>query len=173
MIRSSAIAGLAALVLLTSSCGGSDEAADPETTADAPITDDETTSTATPSDEDGGAADEEQVEEQTASNDASTFFPDVLAAEATRADDGTWTFAVTLSSPYDSPDQYADAWRVVAADGTELGFRLLTHDHASEQPFTRSESGIEIPDGITSVTIEGRDQANGWGGAFLQFDLPA
>ena len=105
--------------------------------------------------------------------DPSTFFPDVLAAEAIRADDGTWTFAVTLSSPYDTPEHYADAWRVVDPDGTEYGSLVLLHDHANEQPFTRSQAGIEIPEGVTTVRIEGRDQLNGWGGTFLNFELPS
>ncbi|MFK7918896.1 MAG: hypothetical protein AB8G14_12530 [Ilumatobacter sp.] len=90
-------------------------------------------------------------------------FPDVIDASAQLAGD-TWTIAATLSSPYDTPERYADAWRVVGADGTVYGERILTHDHASEQPFTRSQSGIEIPDDVTEVTIEGRDLANGYGG---------
>ena len=99
-------------------------------------------------------------------------FPDILAAQATKTGDGTWRFDVTVSSPYDSPERYADAWRVLGADGTEYGIRVLTHDHASEQPFTRSQSGIEIPDGVMTVTIEGRDLANGWGGGTLELQLP-
>lgn len=91
------------------------------------------------------------------------LYPDVLEVQATPEGD-TWAFAVTMSSPYDSPERYADAWRVLAPDGTELGVRVLTHDHAGEQPFTRSLNGVEIPPGITEVTIEGRDQLNGWGG---------
>lgn len=100
-------------------------------------------------------------------------FPDVLAAQATPEGNGAWRFDVTLSSPYDTPQRYADAWRVVGPDGTEYGIRVLTHDHASEQPFTRSQGGIEIPADVTTVTIEGRDQANGWGGGFLTVDLTA
>jgi hypothetical protein len=99
-------------------------------------------------------------------------FPDVVAAEATR-DGDTWTFAVTISSPYDSPDRYADAWRVVGPDGTVYGERILTHDHAAEQPFTRSQSGITIPDEIETVLIEARDQRYGWGGGTVNVDLPA
>jgi hypothetical protein len=85
--------------------------------------------------------------------------------------DGSYTFDVTVSSPYDSPERYADAWRVVGPDGTEYGVRILLHDHANEQPFTRSLSGVEIPDGIDSVTVEGRDLINGWGGAIIEVDL--
>lgn len=90
--------------------------------------------------------------------------PDVLDATATQTADGTWEFSATLSSPYDSPERYADAWRVVGPDGSELGIRVLTHDHASEQPFTRSLSGVVIGDDVDQVTIEGRDQVSGWGG---------
>lgn len=99
--------------------------------------------------------------------------PDVIGAEASRADDGTWTISATLSSPYDTPERYADAWRVLGPDGTEYGVRILLHDHANEQPFTRSQSGIEIPDGVDVVTIEGRDLVHGWGGTTFDLALPA
>ncbi len=107
----------------------------------------------------------------TAGSPGDGLFPDVLSVTATQSDDGSWTFNVTVSSPYDSPDRYADAWRVLAPDGSELGIRELLHDHAGEQPFTRSLSGVEIPDGITRVTVEARDQENGWGGATVSFVL--
>jgi len=99
-------------------------------------------------------------------------FPDIVEATATEDGNGSWTFAVTVSSPYDSVERYADAWRVVDADGNELGIRVLAHHHANEQPFTRSQSGIVIPEGVTEVTIQGRDLANGWGGGELTFTLP-
>lgn len=98
-------------------------------------------------------------------------FPDVLDASAERTGD-TWTIAATLSSPYDTPERYADAWRVVGADDTVYGERILTHDHADEQPFTRAASGIEIPDDITEVVIEGRDLRYGYGGTTFTLTLP-
>lgn len=97
------------------------------------------------------------------------LYPDVIDASASRQDDGTWTISATLSSPYDSPDRYADSWRVIGPDGTIYGERFLTHDHANEQPFTRTQSGIEIPEDVDVVTLQGRDQVSGWGGA--TFDL--
>ncbi len=99
------------------------------------------------------------------------LFPDVLAATATMSGEGTWVFSATVSSPYDSPGRYADAWRVLAPDGTELGVRELAHDHASEQPFTRTLSGVVVPSGVDVVTVEGRDQVNGWGGATVEVEL--
>ena len=38
--------------------------------------------------------------------------------------------------------------------------RELGHDHGSEQPFTRSQSGLAIPDGIDAVTVVGHDLEN-------------
>jgi len=99
-------------------------------------------------------------------------FPDIIGAEARQDANGAWTFNVTVSSPYDTPQRYADAWRVVDPDGNELGIRILTHDHASEQPFTRSQGGIQIPEGVSEVTVQGRDLANGWGGGELVVALP-
>lgn len=99
------------------------------------------------------------------------LFPDVVAATATMGGEGTWVFSATVSSPYDSPERYADAWRVLAPDGTELGVRELGHDHASEQPFTRTLSGIVVPATVDVVTVEGRDQVNGWGGATVEVEL--
>ncbi len=109
-----------------------------------------------------------QQPEQVTSDD---LYPDVVSATASRNGDGTWSFSATLSSPYDSPERYADAWRVLAPDGTELGVRVLTHDHAGEQPFTRSLSGVTVPSGVAEVTIQGRDQLSGWGGATVQVTL--
>jgi hypothetical protein len=48
----------------------------------------------------------------------------------------------------------------------------LGHDHQSEQPFTRYLSGVTIPQGVHEVTIEGRDQISGWGGATVMVPVP-
>ena len=109
--------------------------------------------------------------DSTSESVAEQRFPDVIDAKAAVSSTG-WSFAVTISSPYDSPDRYADGWRILGPDGTEYGFRLLTHDHASEQPFTRALDGVAIPDGVTTVTIEGRDQEFGFGGATFELTLP-
>jgi hypothetical protein len=105
------------------------------------------------------------------SNTDDDRFPDVVAAEAAYDDGGTWSFAVTISSPYDSPARYADGWRVIGPDGEVYGTHTLTHDHANEQPFTRTQRGVEIPDDVDEVTIEGRDQVNGFGGATVVVQL--
>ncbi len=111
-------------------------------------------------------------EPEPAGNGGDDLYPDIVAAEASRDPDGSWRFDVTVSSPYDTPERYADAWRVLAPDGTELGVRELLHDHANEQPFTRSLSGVDIPDDVETVTVQGRDQVNGWGGQTVDVALP-
>jgi hypothetical protein len=112
------------------------------------------------------------VTTSTAANALSVLYPDVVGVEVTANQDGSFRFSVTLSSPYDTPERYADAWRVRDEDGTVYGIRELVHDHATEQPFTRSLDGVEIPPGVTSVVVEGRDQVSGWGGAVVIVNLP-
>lgn len=82
-------------------------------------------------------------------------YPDILAVELMPAADGSFTVVVTVSSPYDTPARYADGWRVLAPDGNLIAEHTLLHDHAAEQPFTRQQSGVRIPDGVSSVTIQG------------------
>ena len=99
-------------------------------------------------------------------------FPDVVGVEVSR-DGDTFTFDVTISSPYDSPERYADGWRILGANGEVYGEMTLDHDHASEQPFTRSQTGVEIPADVTMVVVEGRDTENGYGGQTQSVELPA
>lgn len=109
---------------------------------------------------------------ETKASDASgQVFPDVLDAELTRSGDEL-RIAVTISSPYDTPERYADGWRVMTADGEVLAEHDLAHDHADEQPFTRSRGPFAIPDGVDEVVVEGRDQANGYGGDTVTVAVP-
>ncbi len=122
----------------------------------------------------GGDAAPVQTSDAVASQDggstADADFPDVVGAEL-RRDGDTWSLDVTMSSEYDTPERYADGWRVLDPDGNVLGEMELTHDHAGEQPFTRTQTGLKIPDGVATITIEGHDLANGYGGATLEVDL--
>lgn len=107
-----------------------------------------------------------------ASATADQRHPDIVDVEISPAGEGVFDLAVTVSSPYDSPDRYADGWRVLAPDGTELGSHTLLHDHAGEQPFTRTQTGVEIPTDVDEVTIEGRDQRYGYGGSTVTVEVP-
>lgn len=99
-------------------------------------------------------------------------FPNVVEAKVVPRGADTFDFDVTISSPYDTAQRYADAFRVLGPDGKVLGERILFHDHADEQPFTRDLHGVKIAAGVKSVTIEGRDKANGYGGKKIDVALP-
>ncbi|MDJ0823970.1 MAG: hypothetical protein QNJ16_00565 [Rhodobacter sp.] len=88
--------------------------------------------------------------------------PPLVESATARQTGTTWTISVTLSHPDTGWDHYADGWRVEAPDGTELGFRELLHPHVNEQPFTRSLSGVTIPESLTEVRIRARCNLDGW-----------
>lgn len=75
---------------------------------------------------------------------------------------GKWRFDVSILHTDTGWDHYADSWRVLDMDGNELGMRVLGHPHQTEQPFTRSLSGVQIPNGTTQVQIQARDLPHGW-----------
>lgn len=108
----------------------------------------------------------------TGTSEGEQRFPDVIAVDVEADKAGTYRFEVTISSPYDTPERYADAWRIKDDEGSVFGIRELLHDHASEQPFTRSLTGVDIPDDVGTVIVEARDLENGWGGETLEVPLP-
>lgn len=96
---------------------------------------------------------------------------DVVAAQYAKAADGSYRFDVTVRHADAGWDHYADKWQVIGADGAVYGERVLVHPHDNEQPFTRSQSGIVVPDSVKSVTVRAHDKVHGWGGAELAVDL--
>lgn len=105
---------------------------------------------------------------------------DVLRAEARQSSPGNWHFSVTLEHPDTGWEDYADGWDVVLPDGTvikpnasEEFTRTLWHPHVNEQPFTRAQSGVQIPASVTEVTIRAHDIRDGFGGKEIKVALPA
>ena len=96
----------------------------------------------------------------------------VTSAKATKSPDGSYSFDVTIRSDDTGWEKYADRWEILAPDGTILGTRTLLHPHETEQPFTRSLSGVVIPAGIGEVTIRAHDKVEGYGGTELTLRLP-
>jgi hypothetical protein len=99
-------------------------------------------------------------------------YPDVVNVKVQARGHNRFDFDVTVSSPYDTPQRYADAFRVMNADGMTYGVRELLHDHASEQPFTRELYGVQIPQGVRAVLVQARDKQHGYGGKSMQILLP-
>jgi hypothetical protein len=103
---------------------------------------------------------------------------DVLHVRAVQASDGTWTFHVAVQHPDTGWEDYADGWDVLTTDGTVLKpdpdspfTRLLLHPHENEQPFTRSQGGIDIPSDVTEVRVRAHDLVDGYGGREVVVDL--
>jgi hypothetical protein len=91
-----------------------------------------------------------------------------------------WTFHVTVAHPDTGWEDYADGWDVVLPDGMVVKpdpgsafTRLLTHPHDTEQPFTRSQGGILIPEDVSQVRVRAHDLVDGWGGKEVTVDLTA
>jgi hypothetical protein len=100
--------------------------------------------------------------------DEAQKYPDVVNVKVKARGDRRFDFDVTISSPYETPQRYADAFRVMSAEGVVYGERKLLHDHADEQPFTRDLYGVAIPAGVASVIVQARDQKFGYGGKTLK-----
>jgi len=84
----------------------------------------------------------------------------------------SWRFSVTVAHADTGWSDYADGWEVRLGDGTVLGTRALAHPHVDEQPFTRSLSGVLIPDGVNEVYLFVSESVGGWGRTAYPFSLP-
>ena len=82
------------------------------------------------------------------------------------------TFSVTLEHADEGWNHYADQWDVVTLDGRLLKSRVLHHPHENEQPFTRSLTGVLVPEGMKQVKIRARDSRHGYSKQEFIVDLP-
>lgn len=160
---------LAATSMLTlAACSNAENAADSADETVNNASEQASSAVASATDAASSAADDAK---DAASDAADQKYPDILEAELSGSD-GEYRIAVTVSSPYDSPERYADGWRVLDEDGTVLAEHKLGHDHANEQPFTRSRGPFKIPDNVNEVTVEGHDQEHGYGGKTVTIEVP-
>lgn len=84
----------------------------------------------------------------------------------------TWTISVTILSDDTGWDHYADGWRVETPGRQVLATRVLAHPHVGEQPFTRSQGGIHIPEELDMVLIRTSTNTEGWAERALPVALP-
>ncbi len=82
------------------------------------------------------------------------------------------TFSVTLQHADEGWDHYANQWDVVKLDGQLLKSRVLYHPHVNEQPFTRSLSGVIVPEGMNRVKIRAKDSVHGYSDTEFIVDIP-
>ncbi len=109
---------------------------------------------------------------------AGTADADVEKVKAEKNGDRGWTFHVTVRHPDTGWEDYSNGWDVVTDSGEVLKTnpgdqftRVLFHPHETEQPFTRSQQGIQIPPSVKSVTVRAHDIVDGFGGKEVVIDL--
>lgn len=98
--------------------------------------------------------------------------PPVVEAAGAQAAGPVWTVSATLSHPDTGWEHYADGWRVETPSGEVLAVRDLLHPHETEQPFTRSLSGVAVPPELDHVMIRARCNLTGWSPMAFRLDLP-
>ncbi len=96
---------------------------------------------------------------------------DVLNVKVQKSANGTYNFSVTVKHADAGWDHYANKWEVVTPDGQVIATRVLAHPHDNEQPFTRSKSGVKVPEGITEVVVRAGDSVHGLGGKEMKVKL--
>ena len=96
---------------------------------------------------------------------------DVLAVEVTAAAEG-WRITATVRHADAGWEHYADRFEVTTPAGVILAVRTLHHPHVDEQPFTRSLSGVVVPEGLERVVVRARDSVHGYGGETVTVALP-
>ena len=97
---------------------------------------------------------------------------DVIDVLVRGSRDQGYRIEVTVRHADEGWEHYADRWEVLSPDGTVLATRVLRHPHVEEQPFTRSLSGVRIPEGIDEIIVRAHDSRDGYGGRSLRVKLP-
>ena len=100
---------------------------------------------------------------------------DVTNVFAREESDGLWTFHVSVKHDDVNWYDFADGWDVVLPDGSSIKpdpfgqfTRHIRHPHVHEQPFTRTQKEIRIPEGVDRVKVRAHDKKHGWGGEEIE-----
>ena len=89
---------------------------------------------------------------------------DIVDVKVTETSANTYRFDVTVAHGDTGWDHYANMYEVLDMDGNILGTRVLMHPHVNEQPFTRSLSGVHIPNDLNLIIVRATDSVHGTGG---------
>lgn len=98
-------------------------------------------------------------------------YAQVKEVSAVQSKDGSWCFSASVRHNDEGWDHYADGWEVVDLEGNQLGNRPLAHPHDTEQPFTRSQCNIVIPEAISTVAVRAKCNQHGFGGKPVVIDM--
>jgi hypothetical protein len=101
----------------------------------------------------------------------SLYFAQVKDVLATKEASGSWCFGTSVRHKDEGWEHYADGWEVIDLEGNQLGYRKLHHPHVNEQPFTRSQCNIKIPEEMFKVIVRAKCNKHGFGGKAMVVDL--
>ncbi len=96
---------------------------------------------------------------------------DVLDVKYSCTKDMVCSFDVTLKHNDTGWKHYANKFDVLSQSGEVITTRVLFHPHVEEQPFTRSLSGVKVPEGTNTVTIRAHDLVHKYGGKEIRLEL--
>lgn len=103
-------------------------------------------------------------------HDWQTFtYAHVIAVTYQQNAAGLYRFDATIRHNDQGWQNYADAF-MIAGENVRNGVRVLHHPHDNEQPFTRSQHGVEARGW---VCMEAKDNVEGAGGSRICLDLEA
>jgi hypothetical protein len=97
---------------------------------------------------------------------------DVVEVKVSKSGKNSYNFTVTVFHKDTGWKHYANKWDIIDEKGIVLGTRVLHHPHVEEQPFTRSLSGVAIPDNIKTVKVRAYDSVHEYGGKVVSVELP-
>ena len=99
-------------------------------------------------------------------------FAQVEYVKLSEKSNGTWTFDVSVLHDDSGWDHYADLWIVVDSETEEiLSSRVLAHPHETEQPFTRSLSGVRISENTRYVEVRAKCNLHDFEGQRVRIDF--
>ena len=98
-------------------------------------------------------------------------YAQVTYVEAIQNKDSSWCISTTVRHNDEGWDHYANAWAVLDEDENEIAWRTLLHPHDDEQPFTRAQCEINIPEEVTKLIIQAKCTVHGFGGQAVVVDL--
>jgi hypothetical protein len=94
-------------------------------------------------------------------------FAHVVGVEVRKVATDNYTFSATVRHNDQGWEHYANRW-YVSGDEIQNGVRELLHPHDTEQPFTRSTSGVQA---TGTIVLVAEDTVHGAGGSKVTLDL--
>jgi len=95
----------------------------------------------------------------------------VTKVEFNKNKSNLYNFQVTVLHQDEGWDHYVNKWDIIDENNNVIATRILHHPHVTEQPFTRSLSGVKIPSNVKTITIRAYDKVHKYGGKTIKLKI--